>query len=201
MAIHPPSLVAYALRGESSAIRVPHALLDEAELRVADHLALRQPEQRLVEADVDLLPLAAARDVALVDGPQQADQAERGGDRVREREGGQRRRPVGEPGKGRNPAEGFRHGAVPGPVRIGPGLPVAGDAHDDDARVRRRQLVDRTAPASSAGGSSTTASAHSTSRRKQPAALRFAEVERGRARSSRPVTFHQSELPFLRGDQ
>ena len=46
---------------------IPHPLLDETELVVADDLRIEQPEQRLEKADVDDLSTTRTGDVTLID--------------------------------------------------------------------------------------------------------------------------------------
>ena len=139
--------VARRILGEPVAL----ALLHDAELVEADDLRLDQPEQRLIEADVDLLA-AAAIVVAIVDREHRRHGGEGGSDGIGHREARQGRRPVGKAGEGRNAGEGLGDRAVAAALGVWAALAEAGDPHHDEARIDLGELLVAETPALEGAG-------------------------------------------------
>ena len=108
-------------------------LADDPEPVVLRHRALEQREARLEQRDVDDLAASAAERVAPVERRQDALRREHAGQRVAERDVHARRRLAGEAVDVADAAHRLRDRGEAGPLRVGAGLAVAGDAREDDA--------------------------------------------------------------------
>ena len=116
-------------------------LPDDAEAVVLGDGALEQRERRLHQRDVDDLASAVAEHVAVVERREDALDGEHRGERVAERDPGARRRLAREAVDVAEPAHRLRDGREARTLGVGTGLAVAGDAGEDDARVRGREPV------------------------------------------------------------
>ena len=131
---------------------VAGALADRAVGVVLGDGRFQHREDRLVERDVHDLPRAgtralAALALAIEQGHQRTDHAEEAGQGVAEADARAHRRAIGVAGQVADAAERLRDVGEAGAVAIGAGLPVAGDADEDDARVRRAQHLVAEVPA------------------------------------------------------
>ena len=114
---------------------------DDPETVVLGHGALEEREARLEQRDVDHLSASTAERVPPVEGGKDALRREHARQRVAEREVQPGRRLAGEPVQVSKAAHGLRDRGETGPGGVGPRLPVAGHAAEDERGIRLLQLV------------------------------------------------------------
>ena len=130
--------------------RVPDGPAHAAELVVLRDARLEDRQARLGDRDVDDLP--AAGDRAPEERREHALDGDHPGEGVAEGDRGARRRLVGVAVDAAQAAHRLGDRGVPGQRRVGPGLPVAGDAAEDEARVGRGEAVVAQVPALEGAG-------------------------------------------------
>ena len=126
-------------------------LTDDAGACISGSELVENPEHRFVKTDVDHLAGSACAYMQQCD--QHADGSVQAGEIVAERRrAGRHRRAIRHAGKCGQTANGVGDAREAGPVPVGPGLPVSGDAQQDQLGVDAREFVPAEAPAFQCSG-------------------------------------------------